>query len=102
MVKEFTKNSDVKEVSKREEDQRIHTQNSWMENIIMLMSFMFAVVTGKLNYLCVDEGEPVDNLFASQRKKNFECSKKYEHMLEEPKDLFLTKCWKVRLKGLLR
>ena len=52
---------------------------------------MFAVVTGKLNYLCADEGEPVDNLFASQRKNNFECSKKYEHMLEEPNNQLKTK-----------
>ena len=41
MVKEFTKDSDVKEASKREEDKIIHTHNSWMENIIMLMSFLF-------------------------------------------------------------
>ena len=102
MVTEITKDSDVTVTSRREDDQRHQAENSWIACIIMLISFMFAVVTGKLNYLCADEGEPVDNLFASQRKKNFECSKKYEHMLEEPKDQLPTQCWKTWLKGLFK
>ena len=53
---------------------------------------MFAVVTERMNYLCVDEGEPIDKLFEGQRKEEFECSMKSEHMLEKPKDQLPTQC----------
>ena len=63
MVTEITKDGDVTVTRKREEGQRIKLDNSWISGIIMIISFMFVVVAGRLNYLCVDEGEPVDNLF---------------------------------------
>ena len=68
----------------------------------MLIRFMFTVVTETLNYLCANEGEPVDNLFSGQRKEELECSKKHEHMLEEPKDQLQTQSWKTWLKGLFK
>ena len=49
MVNETTKGSEVTEARKREEDQRIHTQNLWMVDIFMLMYFLVAYVTGNLN-----------------------------------------------------
>ena len=64
MVTEITKDGDVTVTSKREEGQIIQVENSWISGIIMLIIFMFVVVTGRLNYLCADEGEHVDNLFA--------------------------------------
>jgi hypothetical protein len=54
MVKEITKDSDVIEASNREKDQRVQAQNSWMEDIIMLMSFLFVFVTERLNCLCAE------------------------------------------------
>ena len=86
MAKEITKNSDVIEASRREEDQRVLTRNSWMKDISMSIYFMFAYVTGNFINLCADEVEPFDNLFSGQRKKDLESSKESEHMLEEPKD----------------
>ena len=74
------------EARRREEGQRIMTKNYWMKDVFMLIYFLFAYVTGNLINLCADEGEPVDNLFASQNKEKLEYSKKYEHILEEPKD----------------
>ena len=70
MVTEITKDGDVTVTSKREKGQRIQVENSCIPGIIMLISFMFVIVTARLNYLCADEGEPVDNLFAGQRKEN--------------------------------
>ena len=61
-----------------------------MEDVFMLIYFMFAYVTRNLTNLCADEGEPVDNLFAGQRKEKLEYSKKYEQILEEPKDQLQT------------
>jgi hypothetical protein len=49
-----------------------------------------------------NEGEPVENLFAGQRKEELEHSKKFEHMLEEQKDQLQTYCWKTWLKGLFK
>ena len=63
MVTEITKDGDVSVTRKREEGQRIQVYNSWISGIIMLISFMFVVVTGRLNYIYADEGELVDNLF---------------------------------------
>ena len=57
-----------------------------MKYVFMLIYFMFSYVTENMIHLYADEGEPVDNLFTSQRKEKLECSKKSEHMLEEPKD----------------
>ena len=50
---------------------------------------MFAIVTGRLNYIHLDEGELVDNLLTSKRKEDYDYLMKYEHMLE-PKDLLQT------------
>ena len=53
----------------------------------MLISFMFNFVTGRLNCSYVDEDKPIDKLAACQMEEEIVCSMKYEHMLEEPKDL---------------
>ena len=89
MVNEITKDSDVTVTSRREEGQRLQVENSWTSCIIMLISFMFVVVRGRLNYKYANEGELVDNLFTGQRKENSDYLMKYEHMLE-PKDLLQT------------
>ena len=68
MVTEITKDGDVIVTSKGEEGQRIQEENSWTSSIIMLINFLFTVVTGRLNCLYAGRGEPVDNLFAGQRK----------------------------------
>ena len=86
MTNEITKDGDVTKTCRGEERQEIHAHNSWMKDIFMLIDFVFSYVTGNLINLCADEGEPVDNLFAGQRKEKLEYSKKYEHILEEPKD----------------
>lgn len=99
MATEIIKDGDVTITSKREEGQRIQVENSWISGIIMLINLLFVVVTGILNCLYADKEEPVDNLFACQRKQDFECSKKSEHMLEEPKDQSQTQYWKTWLKG---
>ena len=91
----------MKEARKREEDQRIHTHNSWMENIIMLMSFLFVFVTRRLKCLCSDEEKSIDELSARQNEEKIGFSK-FEHMREEPKDLFEVQCWKTWLKGLFK
>ena len=44
----------------------------------------------------------MDNLFVGQRKEELVCSMKSEHMLEKPKDLLQTECWKKWLKGLFK
>ena len=62
------------------------THNSRMKDVFMLIYFMFSYVTGNLINLCENEGEPVDNLFAGQRKEELVCSMKYEHMMDKPKD----------------
>ena len=82
MVTEITKDSDVTVTSRREEGQRIQVENSWISGIIMLISFMFVVVTRRLNYIYADERELVDNLFTGQRKENSDYLMKYEHILE--------------------
>ena len=69
MAKEITKDSDVIEAPKREEDQRVHAHNSWMEEIFMLIYLLFVVVTQRMNCLCAYERELVDDLFAGQRKE---------------------------------
>ena len=99
MVNEITKGSEVTEARKREEDQRIHTHNSWMAKIFMLMYFLFSYVTGNLNCLCADEEKPIDKLSTGKKEEEIVYSKS-EHMLEEPKDLLQIQCWKTWLKGL--
>ena len=89
MVIEITKESDVTVTRKREKCQRLQVENSRTSCIIMLISFMFVVVRGRLNKIYANEGELVDNLFIGQRKENSNYLKKYEHMLE-PKDLLPT------------
>ena len=101
MVTEITKDNDVIVTSRREEGQRIQVENSWISCIIMLMSFMFDVVIGRLNYIYTDEGEIVDHLFIGQRREDSDYLMKYEHMLE-PKDMLPTQCWKTWLKGLFK
>ena len=59
---------------------------------------MFTIVMGRLNCLYVGRGEPVDNLFAVKIKEELECSKKSEHMLEEPKNQLQTQYMKKWLK----
>ena len=86
----MTKGGDVTVTSKGEEAQRIQEENSWTSSFIMLINFMFTVVTGRLNCLYVGIGEPVDNLFTGQKKEELECSKKSEYMLEEPKNQLQT------------
>ena len=76
----------MKEEIKMEEDQRIHTQNSWMADIFMLMYFLVAYVKGNLNCLCVDEEKYIDRLTVGKKEEELVCSK-FEHMLEQPKDL---------------
>ena len=98
MVTKIIKDGDVIVTSRREVGQRIQVENSWMRDIYMLIYFMFAYVTRNLTNLCADEGEPVNNLFAGQRKEKLEYSKKSEHILEEPKD----QRWKAWLKGLFK
>ena len=51
-------------------------------------------MTVNLINLFADEGEPIDNLFAGQRKEELVCSMKSEHMLEKPKDQLQTQSWK--------
>ena len=89
MVTEITKDSDVTVTSKMEEGQRIQVANSWISDIIMLISFMFVVVTWRLNYIYAHEGELVDNLFTGQMKEDYDYLIKFEHLLE-PKDLLPT------------
>ena len=86
MVIEITKESDVTVTRKRGKGQRLQVENSQTSCIIMLISFMFVVVRGRLNYIYVNEGELVDKMFTGQRKENIDYLMKYEHMLE-PKDL---------------
>ena len=81
MVIEITKDSDVTVTSRRDESRILQVENSWISHIIMLISFMFVVVTWRLNYIYADEDELVENLFTGQRKEDFECSMKSEHML---------------------
>ena len=94
MVKEITKDSDVIEVSRREEGQRVLTRNSWMKYVFMLIYFMFSYVTENMIHLYANEGEPVKKLVLVQRKKELKCSilssMEFEHMLEEPKDMLQT------------
>ena len=59
-----------------------------MEDIFMLMCFLFTYVTRNLIHLY--EGEHVEKLFAGHIKKEFKCSKKHENMLEEPNDQLQT------------
>ena len=93
MVTEITKDSDVAVTITRKEGQILQVENSWISCIIMLISFMFIVVRGRLNCISGDEGELVDNFFTGQRKEDFDYLMKSEHMLE-PKDLLPTQCWK--------
>ena len=86
MVKEITKDIVVIEASRREEGQIVLTLNSRMKDVFMLIYFLFAYVTGNLINLCVDEGEPFDNLFAGQRKEELEYSKKSKHILKALED----------------
>ena len=69
MTNEITKDGDVTKIGKGEKSQEIHARNSWMTDIFMLMYFLFAYVTRNLIYLYEDKGEPVEKLFAGQRKK---------------------------------
>ena len=73
-----------------------------MKDVFRLIYFMFSYVEKKLINLCEDQGEPVDNLFASQRKEKLEYSKKSEHILKEPKDKLQTQSCKKWLKGLFK
>ena len=73
-----------------------------MKYVFMLIYFLFSYVTGNLINLCVDEGEPVDNLFAGQRKEELEYSNNSKHILEEPKDQLQTQRWKTWMKGLFK
>ena len=73
-----------------------------MKYVFMLIYFIFSYVTRNLINLCADEGEPVENLFLGQRKEKIEYSKKYEHILEEPKDQLQTPRWKTWMKGLFK
>ena len=91
MAKEITKDRDVIEASIREEGKIIHTHNSWMEDIIMLMSFLFVFVIGRLKCLCANEEESIDKLSVGQKEEELVCSKS-EHMREEPKDLLQVQC----------
>ena len=90
MVTKITKDGDVTVTSKGEEEQRFQEENSWTSIIIMLINFMFTIVIGRLNCIYAGRGEPIDNLFARKRKEEMECSKKSEHMLEEPKNQLQT------------
>ena len=101
MVTEVTMDIDVNVTSRREEYQRIQVECSSISYIIMPMSFMFIVVTGRKNYIYTDEGELVDNLFTGQRKEDSDYLMKSEYLLE-PKDLLPTQCWKTWLKGLFK
>ena len=47
---------------------------------------MFTIVTRRLNYIHLDEGELVDNLLTSKRKEDYDYLMKSEHMME-PNDL---------------
>ena len=67
-VKEITKDNDVIEASRREEEQRVLIQNSWLKDVFMLIYFLFYYVTRNLINLHAYEGELVENLFAGQRK----------------------------------
>ena len=101
MVTQITKDGDVIVTSKGEGGKRIQEENSWTSSIIMLINFLFTVVTGRLNCLYAGRGEPIDNLFAGQRKEELECSKESKHMLEEPKNQLQTqyqKTWSKRKK----
>ena len=102
MINEVIKDGDVIETYKGEKSQEIHAQNSWMTGIIMLMSFMFVFVTGRLICLYADEDEPIDKLSTSLMEKEFKFSMKSENVLEEPKDLLHTECWKTWLEGLFK
>ena len=73
MGTEITKDGDVTVTSKREEGQRIQEENSWTSSIIMLINFLFTIVTRRLNCLYVGRGQPVDNLFARKIKEEMEC-----------------------------
>ena len=73
-----------------------------MEDIFMLISFMFNFVTGRLNCSYADEDKPTDKLSACKMEEEIVCSMKYEHMLEEPKYLLQIEWWKTWLKGLFK
>ena len=70
MVTEITKDSDVTVTSRRGDDQRHQAENYWIACIIMLISFMFSFVTGRLNYLCADE-EHVDKIVCRSEERGF-------------------------------
>ena len=99
MTNEITKDGDVTETRKREKTQEIQAKIYCMANILMLINFRFAFVTGKLIFLYADEDEPIDKLSVGQMEKELVCSMKSEHMLEY---LLQTKCWKTWLKGLFK
>ena len=60
MTNEITKDGDVPEIRKREKSQESHAKNSCMENIFMLINFLFAFVIGKLICLYADGDKPTD------------------------------------------
>ena len=98
MIIEITKGDDVTVTRKGEERKKFQEEYSWISSIIMLINFLFTVLTGRMNFLYAGRGEPIDNLFAGKRKEELECSKKSKHMLEEPKNQLQTQYWKTWLK----
>ena len=66
-----------------------------MANIIVLMSFLFVFVIGRLKCLCAEKSN--DKLFAEKKEEELMCSNS-EYMREEPKDLFQVQCWETWLK----
>ena len=87
MTNEVTKDGDVTETRKREKSQEIHTQNSWMENIFMLISFLFSFVIRGLICLYPDEDESTEKLFAGLMKEKLKFSMKFENVLEKQKEV---------------
>ena len=57
------------EARRREEGQRIHTQNYWMEEIIMLMSFLFVFVIVRPKCLCANEEISIDKLSTGNKEE---------------------------------
>ena len=57
MVTEITKDGDVTITRKGEEGKIIQEENSWTSSIIMVINFMFTIVTGRLNCLYAGRGE---------------------------------------------
>ena len=102
MTNEITKDGDVTKTGKGEKSQEIQSKNPCTAYIFMLISFMFTFVARRLIYSYADEDKPTNKLYACQMEEEIVCSMKYEHMLEEPKDLLQIEWWKTWLKGLFK